>query len=168
MKRYLALIVAILFVFAVSSVAIAQEKPAVTKDAPKPAAPAEKKDAAKPAVPAEKPKADEKKAEKAKAKQVTGEVVAVDAAAKAITVKGKKADVTMTADPKLLADVKVGDKVTAKYTVQDGKNVAKSIKKAAAKADAKKAEPAKAEKPKADAKPAEPAAPAKPAEAPKK
>lgn len=159
MKRYLALIVAILFVFAVSSVAIATEKPA---------APVEKKDAAKPAVPAEKPKTDaksgsmvdEKKA--VKAKQVTGEVAAVDAAAKSITVKGKKADVTMTADPKLLADVKVGDKVTAKYTVQDGKNVAKSIKKAAAKTDAKKAEPAKAEKPKADAKPVEPAKPAEP------
>lgn len=130
MKRYLALIVAILFIFAISSVAIAQEKPA---------------------APAEKPKADVKKAEKAekpKVKQVTGEVVAVDAAAKSITVKGKKADVTMTADPKLLEGVKVGDRVVAKYTVQDGKNVAKSVKKAAEK---------KAEKPKADVKPAEPA-----------
>ncbi len=142
MKRYLALIVAILFVFAVSSVAIAVEKPA--------AKPAD------PAAPADKPKADEKKAEKPKVKQVTGEVAAVDAAAKSITVKGKKADVTLTADPKLLADVKVGDKVTAKFTIQDGKKVAKSIKKAETKAD----------KPKADVKPAE--KPAKPAEAPKK
>jgi len=152
MKRYLALVVAILFVFAVSSTAIATEKPGV--------APAEKKDAAKPAAPAEKApaKADEKKAEKPKSKQVTGEVAAVDAAAKSITVKGKKADVTLMADPKLLADIKVGDKVTAKYTMENGKAVAKSIKKAA-----------KAEKPKADTKPAEPAKPAvKPAEPAKK
>lgn len=154
MKRYLALIVAIIFVFSVSSFAIATEKPAA-----KPAEPA------KPAAPADQPKADEKKAEKAKVKQVTGEVVAVDAAAKSITVKGRKADVTMSAEANLLADVKVGDKVTAKYTVQDGKNVAKSIKKAAAKADKPKAEAKPADKPKADAKPAEPA---KPAEAPKK
>ncbi|PIV67036.1 MAG: DNA-binding protein, partial [Nitrospirae bacterium CG01_land_8_20_14_3_00_44_22] len=40
-----------------------------------------------------------------------------------------------------LADVKAGDKVTAKYTTADGKNTAKSvIKKTAA---AKKAAPAK-------------------------
>ncbi len=166
MKRFMALIVAILFVFAVSSVAIAQEKPAA-----KPADPA--KPAAKPADPAkpadkkDAPKAEEKKAEKAKTKQVTGEVAAVDAAAKSITVKGKKADVTMSAEANLLADVKVGDKVIAKYAVKDGKNVAKSIKKAAAKkaADKPKADAKPADKPKADAKPAD-AKPAEPAKKP--
>lgn len=154
MKKYLALMVAIIFIFAVSSIAISQEKPAA------PAKPADTKpvEPAKPAA-----KADEKKAEKPKVKQVTGEVAAVDMAAKSITVKGRKADVTMTADPKLLEGVKVGDKVVAKYTVQDGKNVAKSIKPAKP----------KAEKPKAEAKPVDPVKPAakpetKPAEPPKK
>ena len=78
----------------------------------------------------------EKKAP-AKVKQVTGEVAAVDAKANTLTVKGKKGDVTLTADDKTsvkvgkdkksLADVKAGDKVTAKYAEMDGKNVAKSI-----------------------------------------
>ncbi len=146
MKKLTAFIVALLFVFAMSAVAFATEKSA---EAPK-AAPA--------------PKA-EKKAEPAKVKQVTGEVTAVDAAANSITVKGKKAEIVISADEKMLKDMKVGDKVTAKYAEKDGKNVAKSIKKAAAKvaaapkAEEKKAAPAKAEKK---------AEPAMPAEAPKK
>lgn len=85
--------------------------------------------------------------DKVKVKQITGEAAAVDAATKTLTVKGKKAEVTVTADEKALADIKVGDKVVVKYTEQDGKNVAKSVKKAAAKAEkkgeGKKAEPAK-------------------------
>ena len=54
-----------------------------------------------------------------------------------ITVKGKKAEVTLTADnktsirmgkeKKTLADVKVGDKVSTRYSEMEGKNVAKSI-----------------------------------------
>ena len=63
---------------------------------------------------------------------VSGEVAAVDTAAKTITVKGKKADVVITVDDKTLADVKAGDKVTAKYTTADGKNTAKSVVKKAA------------------------------------
>lgn len=124
MKKLIALIVAVLFVFAVGSVSFAAEK-----------------------------KAEPAKAEKkvaAKVVQVKGEVAAVDAAAKTITVKGKKGDVVITVDDKTLADVKAGDTVTAKYTTADGKNTAKSVKKAAAekktekKAETKKAEPAKA------------------------
>lgn len=117
-KKVIALLVAMLFALSVVGLAIAAEK--------KEAAPAEKKEAA----PAQ---------EKApvKVKQVTGEVTAIDAAAKTLTVKGKAGEVALTADDKTtvkigkekktLADVKVGDKVTVKYAEMDGKNVAKSI-----------------------------------------
>lgn len=140
MKKAIAIIVSVLFVFAITSVSFAAEK-AAAPAAEKAAAPA---------------KAEEKKAP-AKVKQVTGNVTAVDAKAKTITVKGKKGDVVIAVDDKMIADVKAGDKVTAKYTEADGKNTAKSVKKAAAKkAEEKKAEPVKMEKK------AEPAA--KPAE----
>lgn len=118
MKKVIALLVAMLFALSVAGLAIAAEK--------KEAAPAEKKEAA----PAQ------KKAP-AKLKQVTGEVTAIDAAAKTLTVKGKAGEVALTADDKTtvkigkekkaLADVKVGDKATVKYTEMDGKNVAKFI-----------------------------------------
>lgn len=98
----------------------------------------------------------EKKAEpekepekKATVKQITGDVTAVDTTAKTVTVKGKKAEVVVATDEKTvinidtdkksLADVKVGDKVTIKYTEVNGKNVAKSI---TVKMAEKKAEPA--------------------------
>lgn len=116
MKKIIALFVAILFVFSVSSLSFAY--PQAEKSMPK----------------AEEKKAEPAKTEqKAKVKQITGEVAAVDAAAKTITVKGKKAEVVISADEKMLADVKVGDKVVVKYTEQDGKNIAKSIKKSAPK-----------------------------------
>ena len=117
MKKIIALIVAVLFVFAVGSVSFAADK----------AAPA---------------KAEQKVA--AKIVQVTGEIAAVDTAAKTITVKGKKGDVVITVDDKTLADIKAGDKVTVKYATADGKNTAKSVKKAPAekKAETKPAKPA--------------------------
>ncbi|MCX5718248.1 MAG: hypothetical protein NTW44_08130 [Nitrospirae bacterium] len=137
MKKIIALIVAVLFVFAVASVSIAAEEkkaaPAKKEAAP---APAEKK--AEPAKKAEKKAAE-------KVMQVTGEVAAVDAAAKTITVKGKKGDVVISVDDKTLADVKAGDKVTAKYTSADGKNTAKAVKVKKAEKKAEKAEK-KAEK----------------------
>ncbi|MCL4477290.1 MAG: hypothetical protein M1508_13900 [Nitrospirae bacterium] len=149
MKKIIAIVVSVLFVLSVAGLSFAAEQKAA------PAAPAEKKEAApaakKEAAPA---KAEEKKpAEKkapAKVKQVTGEVVAVDAKAKTLTVKGKKGDVALSVDEKAaakLADVKVGDKVTVKYKETDGKNVATSIvgKKAAEKKMEKK-EAAPAEK----------------------
>ncbi|MFN3396017.1 MAG: hypothetical protein ACK4Z9_04400 [Thermodesulfovibrionales bacterium] len=137
MKRVIALIVAMLFVLSVAGFAIAAEK--------KEAAPAEKKEAA----PAE------KKAP-AKVKQVTGEVTAVDATAKTLTVKGKAGDVALTADDKTtvkigkekkaLGDIKVGDKVMVRYAEMDGKNMAKSIMVKAAPAEKKEAAPKAEEK----------------------
>jgi ribosomal protein S1 len=153
MKKALAIIIAALFVFALTSVSFAAEK----KAAP---APVEKKEAA-PAKAEE--KAMEKKAP-VKIKQVTGEVTAVDTTAMAITVskkvKGKAVETVATVDDKTrimmgkekktLADVKAGDKVTVHYKEVDGKNVAKSVaikpaeamEKKAKKKAAKKAEPA--------------------------
>ena len=133
MKKTIAIIVAVLFVFSITSIAIAAE---------------------------EKKAEETKTAEKPKIKQVTGDVKAVDAKAKTVTVtkkmRGKAMDTVVTVDDKAtimmdkekkaLADVKAGDKVKVKYTEIEGKNVAKSIaiqpKETAAPAE-KKAEPAK-------------------------
>ncbi len=138
MKKLIAIVVSFLFVLSVAGLSIAQEKKAAPAAAPK----AEEKKAEK---------KEEKKAEKAKVLTVTGDITAVDAAAKTVTIKGKDKDVTLDTSGIKDLKVKVGDKVTAKYTEKDGKNVAKSIKAAKAKAE-KKAEPKKEEK-----KPAEPA-----------
>jgi hypothetical protein len=58
---------------------------------------------------------------------VSGEVTAVDAAANTLTIKGEKGEVVLTttdktkfAEGKTLADVKVGDKLSAKYSEKDG------------------------------------------------
>lgn len=120
MKKAVAIIVSVLFVFALTSVSFATEKAA--------SAPAEKKAA---------PVTMEEKKAPAKIKQVTGPVTAIDAKAKTITIKGRKGDVTVSTDDKTkvmigkdaktVGDVKTGDKVTAKYSEVDGKNVAKSI-----------------------------------------
>jgi len=117
MKKAIALIVSLLFVFAVAGLSIAQEK--------KEAAPAPAK---------EEKKMDEKKHAKKSGHYIHGEVTAVDAAANTLTVKGKKGEVTLTIDDKTkfhkgktLADVKVGDKLSVKYAETDGQMVAKSI-----------------------------------------
>jgi len=134
-KKVIAIFVAVIFVFAMASFSFATEKAA-----PAPA-PMEKK--AEPAKAAEKPKV----------KQVTGDVKAVDMKAMTITVtkmmKGKAEDTVVTVSDKTkimmgeakkaLADVKAGDKVTAKYTESEGKNMAKSV---AIHEPEKKAEPA--------------------------
>ena len=146
MKKALAIIISVLFVFALTSISFAVEKKA---EAP---APVEKKEAAP-------VKAEEKKAP-AKVMQVTGEVTACDTKAMTITiskkVKGKAVETVVTVDDKTkimmgkekkaLADVKAGDKVTVKYKEVDGKNVAKSVAiqpAEAAKPAEKKAEPVK-------------------------
>lgn len=144
MKKAIAIIVSVLFVFALTSLSFAAEE---KKTAP---APAEKKEAAP-------VKAEEKKAP-AKVKQVTGEVKAVDTKAMTITVTKKMKDkvvetvvavddktrITCDKEKKALADVKVGDKVTVKYSEADGKNIAKSVAiKTEVKKMEKKAEPAK-------------------------
>lgn len=142
MKKVVAIIVSVLFVLSVVGLCFAAEemKPvAPAKAEEKKAAPMEKKEAA-PMMKEEKKM--EKKAP-AKVKHVTGEVAAVDAAAKTLTVKGKKGDVALSADGKAaakLANVKVGDKVTVKYKEMDGKNVAMNISIAAAKKAEKKME----------------------------
>lgn len=122
MKKTIAIIVAVLFVLSVGFAFAADQK----------AAPSAASAPAKETAPAKA----EKKAP-AKVHQVTGEVAAVDATAKTLTVKGKKGDVAIAADDKTsvmvgkekkaLADVKVGDKVMVKYAEMDGKNVAKSV-----------------------------------------
>ena len=58
---------------------------------------------------------------------VSGEVAAVAVAANTLTIKGKKGEVVLTTTDKTkfaegmtLADVKVGDKLSAKYSEKDG------------------------------------------------
>jgi Cu/Ag efflux protein CusF len=134
MKKAIAIIVSLLFVLSVAGLSFAAEKAAT--------APAAEKTM-------------EKKAP-VKVKWLSGEVSAVDAAADTVTVKGKKAEVTLTTndktsikmgkEKKTLADLKVGEKVSTRYSEVEGKNVAKSImikaEKKAKKVE-KKAEPAK-------------------------
>lgn len=72
-----------------------------------------------------------------KVKQITGDVVTVDAKSNTLKVKGKKGDVIIICDDKTkimagnekkaFEDIEISDKVTVKYTENDGKNVAKSI-----------------------------------------
>jgi Cu/Ag efflux protein CusF len=73
----------------------------------------------------------------AAAKHVTGEVSAIDTAAKTLTVKEKKGEmvlsysdttpVTEGKEKKSIADLKVGEKVEVTYVEKEGKNVAESI-----------------------------------------
>ena len=58
---------------------------------------------------------------------VSGEVTAVDVAANTLTIKGRKGEVVLTTTDKTkfaegmtLADVKVGDMLSAKYSEKDG------------------------------------------------
>ncbi len=156
MKKVLATVFSVMFVFALTTATFAAEK--------KEAASAEKKEMTT-----------EKKAEKKKKvahKQITGEVTAADAKANTITVKGKKTEVTVTVNDKTkfmpkgktIADVTAGEKVMVKYTEADGQNTAKSVKIEAKKA-AKKSK--KAEKKMEEKKEAAPA-PAKEEKAPAK
>jgi hypothetical protein len=85
-------------------------------------------------------------APKAKTPKYTGEVTAMDAAAKTLTVKGKADEKTFdVANIKMKKEPKAGDKVTVKYAEKDGKMVAKSvtIDKSAKKAPAPKKDEAK-------------------------
>lgn len=108
MKKTIALITAVLFVFAVASVSLAvQEKKTVP------------------------PLAEKKVA--AKIVQVTGEVKSIDIKEKTITVvkkvKDKIQETVIAVDDKMLADIKAGDKVTVKYSSVGGKNTAQKITK---------------------------------------
>ena len=125
MKKTIVIIIAALFVFALASVSFAAEP---------------KKAASVPAPVVEKKVAPEK------VKLAIGEVVAADVRAKTITVKGGKGDIVIAVDEKVLAKVKAGDRVVAKYTEAGGKNTAKAVKiagiKMAKKTKKQKAEPA--------------------------
>ncbi len=121
MKKTLASILTIIFTFTVMSICYAGVSETV---------PAEKK-AEQTVAPTEKPKI----------KQITGEVKSIDPKAMTVTVMKKikdqvkeitavvidKTKITMNKDKKTLSDLKVGDKVTMKYTESAGKNIAKSI-----------------------------------------
>ncbi|MCL5022308.1 MAG: hypothetical protein M1497_02885 [Nitrospirae bacterium] len=111
MKKMIALVVPVLCVLSLAGLSFAAEK-------------------------AEAPAKAEKKAP-VKVNQVVGEVAAVDASAKTLTVKGRRGEVTVSADDKTvvrvgrekktLADVKVGDRAMVRYTEADGKNMASII-----------------------------------------
>jgi uncharacterized protein YxeA len=125
MKKVIVLIVSVLFVLSVAGFCFAADQMATPEATPMKA---------------------EKKAP-TKVHQVTGEVVAVDAAAKTLTVKAKKGEVALSVEDKAaakLADVKVGDKVAVKYKEMDGKKVAISIveKKESKKMEKKESMPA--------------------------
>jgi Na+-transporting methylmalonyl-CoA/oxaloacetate decarboxylase gamma subunit len=116
MKKTMAFIVSFFLVFAFTGLSFAQEKNA----APAPAK--------------EEKQMPEKKHAKKAGHSVRGEVTAVDATANTLTVKGKTGESTFTTDEKTkfpkgktLADVKVGDKLTVKYSETDGKMVATSV-----------------------------------------
>ncbi len=114
------IIFSVLFVFAVSSVSFAVEE----KEA-------------KPVIPAEVSKLPGV----AKARQITGDVTAVNTNALTITVTKKmkhkvvatavtindKTNIKMGKEKRTLTDVKVGDKVIVTYKVLDGINVAQNI-----------------------------------------
>lgn len=112
MKKAIAIIVSLLFVLSLAGLAFAADEKEATP-------------------------APEKK-ERHHVKHVMhayGNVTAIDAAANTLTVKGKKGEVTLTIDDKTrfhkgksLVDVKIGDKVAAKYKEVDGKMVASSVK----------------------------------------
>jgi Cu/Ag efflux protein CusF len=70
----------------------------------------------------------EKKAEKRfRERTMKGEVRSVDAAAKAIIVKGNE-EVSFVADESILKDIKISDQVTVKFIEKDGYKIANSIK----------------------------------------
>ncbi|MBI5676275.1 MAG: hypothetical protein HZC48_10700 [Nitrospirae bacterium] len=128
MKKSIAFMIALTIVFVFASLTVAVEN----KETAAPAA----------AAPAVKPAH----------RQVTGDVVSVNAAANTVVVKGKKGDVMLMVndktkvmignEKKALADIKAGDKVVVRYTEADGKNTAKRIDLVLAPAAKKPAAPA--------------------------
>ena len=100
------------------------------------------------------------KVTKSKAMMFAGEVTNMDAAAKTMTVKGKKGDMTFdVSGAKMKDEAKAGDKVTVKYTEKDGKKMASSVAMGGAKTT-KKTTGKSTEKKEVTTAPA-PAAPAK-------
>ncbi|HCC68292.1 MAG TPA: hypothetical protein DEP99_00160 [Nitrospiraceae bacterium] len=133
MKKAIALVVSLILVVAFGTVVMAQQEKA----------PAEKK-------------------APAKARQVTGEVIAIDAKANTVTVRGRKGDVVISVDDKTrialdkekktIADIKAGDRIRVRFTEVDKKNVARSIVIVAQKKPEEKPAAKPAEKPAAPVK----------------
>lgn len=97
---------------------------------------------ATPATPASPAKKEEKRAEKPKAtRNITGEIVSVDAKAGTLTVKVSGKDISFAAETKgaksALEKVKVGEQIRVSYTEKDGKLIARSVTEAKAKTVAK-------------------------------
>ena len=104
MTRGILVIVAVLFVFALTSVSFADSTKATVN-----ATDTDK----------DKDKKKKKTSSAKKIKEVSGVVTSVDAAAKYVTVQG----VTIAANESVLSDIRVGDKVMVKYVTR-GKHVA--------------------------------------------
>ena len=95
---------------------------------------------------------------KSKAMIFTGEVTNMDTAAKMMTVKGKKGDMTFdVSGVKMKGEAKAGDKVTVKYMEKEGKMIASSVTMGGAKTTKKTTTKTKETKEETTA----PAAPAK-------
>jgi hypothetical protein len=98
------------------------------------------------------------KTTKSKAMIFTGEVTNMDTAAKMMTVKGKKGDMTFdVSGAKMKGEAKSGDKVTVKYVEKEGKMMASSVTMGGAKTTKKTTTKTKETKEETTA----PAAPAK-------
>jgi len=107
---------------------------------------------------------------KSKTMIFTGEVTNMDTAAKMMTVKGKKGDMTFdVSGVKMKGEAKAGDKVTVKYMEKEGKMMASSVTMGGAKTTKKTTTKTKETKVETTAPaPAPAAAPAAPAPAPAK
>lgn len=79
-----------------------------------------------------------------------GTISKIDEKAKTFTMKDEKGKETtvVVEDMKMLTGLKVGDKVTCKHIVKDGKNICKGVAKEAAEKPAAKPAEKPAEKPK--------------------
>lgn len=107
MKKALAINMAILFAFTITSATFAGEEKLV------PPVYMEMK-----AAPAK---------YRVKVKTQIGEITSVDEEARTITVKGMTGDIVIAVNDKIFAKVKVGDKVIVKYTEADGQYTAESV-----------------------------------------
>jgi hypothetical protein len=148
MKKVLMAVLAVFIGIAFVTSVFAQSQTDVATKVAKDAA-QEKAKAAPAPAPAPEKKAEKKAAPKGKVQQYRGEVTWMDTAAKTLTVKGKKGDMTFdVTDAKMKGEPKAGDKVTVKYAAKEGKMVAKSVAmkgvKKAGKKEAKSAAPAPA------------------------
>jgi len=90
---------------------------------------------ATPAKPVSPEKKTETKTEAKKGVRVTGDLVSADAKAGKLTLKVKDKDMNFVAESRevksALEKVKVGDKLTVRYTEKDGKMIADGLRSAA-------------------------------------